>query len=132
MTVFVDTAVWIDFFRSKSGSVHEPLRALLDEDRVVLAAPVRVELLAGVRAADAPRLRRVLDALETLRPTDATWQRMEEWALHGSERGQRFGVGDLLVAAIAADWQGSLWSLDRDFERMAKLGFVSLHQPATA
>jgi len=102
------------------------------KDRVVLAAPVRVELLAGVRAADAPRLRRVLDALETLRPTDATWQRMEEWALHGSERGQRFGVGDLLVAAIAADWQGSLWSLDRDFERMAKLGFVSLHQPATA
>ena len=65
--------------------------------------PVRVELLSGVSRAQKPRLRRALSGLPVLFPTDATWRRIDGWVGRAGDRGHRFGVGDLLIAAIAAD-----------------------------
>jgi predicted nucleic acid-binding protein len=54
---------------------------------------------------------------------------MAGWAERAAARGQRFGVGDLLVAAIAAEHGAAVWSLDADFARLKRLGFVALHTP---
>ncbi len=125
--IFVDTSVWVDFFRGRSAGVRKGLQALLDADQVALAVPVRIELLSGVRRSELVRLRRLLSALPTYRPTDATWATMEEWVARGAEAGQRFGVSDLLIAAIAAEQEQSLWSLDDDFRRLESLGLAKLH-----
>ena len=85
---------------------------------------MRVELLSGVSRAQEPRLRRALSGLPALFPTDATWGRIDGWVARAGARGHRFGVGDLLIAAIAADRGLPLWSLDNDFRRMQRLGFV--------
>lgn len=53
---------------------------------------------------------------------------METWAVEASAHGYRFGVGDLLIAAIAKDNGGSIWSLDADFLRMQKRGWISVYQ----
>jgi predicted nucleic acid-binding protein len=45
----------------------------------------------------------------------------------GADRGQRFGVGDLPIAALAAERNALVWSLDADFERMARLKPVQLY-----
>jgi predicted nucleic acid-binding protein len=123
--IAVDTSVWVDFFRGRQPAAGKLLQ-LLDTDEVALPVPVRIEILAGARKSEQARLARVLGALPLLTTTDATWQRIESWVVTGGAAGQRFGMGDLLVAAIAAENGCQVWSLDQDFPRMARLGFVSL------
>jgi len=122
--ICVDTSVWVAALRDRDSTAGRRLDGLLDHDEVALPVPVRVELLSGVSRAQEPRLRRALSSLPVLFPTDATWDRIDGWVRWAGARGQRFGVGDLLIAAIAADRGLPLWSLDNDFRRMERLGFI--------
>lgn len=126
--VVVDSSVWIEFFRGRSVRVVDQLSRLLDDDRVLLAAPVRLEILAGASRAEIPRLRRLLSALPLLVPTGAIWTKLEGWVEQGRKAGERFGAFDLLIAGIAAEQGAPLWSEDGDFARMARFGWVKLHQ----
>ena len=114
--ILVDTSVWIEFFRGRDRNVVSRLRAELDLDAVGLPAPVRIELLSGARAKEVPRFY----------PTRDTWNQIERWAMRSAALGHRFGVSDLLIAALAAERGAQLWSLDGDFRQMAKLRFVKL------
>jgi predicted nucleic acid-binding protein len=71
----------------------------------------------------------LLSALPCWVPMESTWQLVESWIEPAAKAGERFGVIDLLIAALAVEHGAMLWSLDRDFERMAGLHFVSLHSP---
>ena len=116
-------------FRSSSAHEAAVLRALLEADEVALAVPVRIEILGGASKTDRIRLRRVLSALPVLYPTDDTWAMVDGWIDTASTAGQRFGFGDLLIGALARETGSLLWSLDADFSRMARLGFVDLYAP---
>jgi tRNA(fMet)-specific endonuclease VapC len=126
--IVVDTSVWIEFFRGKQP-LADALAELLDRDQIALPVPVRIEILGGARKSEQSQLARVFTALPLLLPSENIWTRIEQWVVASSNRGQRFGVGDLLIAAIAAEQGHSVWSLDSDFARMAKLGFCSLYRP---
>jgi predicted nucleic acid-binding protein len=128
LRVIVDTSVWVDYLRGRSAKVRKALDALLDEDRVGLAIPVRIELLGGCSRRDASRLRRLLDAIPTYHPGRATWTTIESWVLSSAAAGQRFGFGDLLIGAIASENGLSVWSRDEDFERMAELKLIETYR----
>jgi predicted nucleic acid-binding protein len=99
---------------------------LLDRDEVALPISVKVEILSAARKAEVQRLERVLSALPILCPTVGLWKCLEQWVTAGAAAGQRFGVGDLLVAALAVENDCQLWSFDGDFTRMARLRMVTL------
>ena len=122
--ICVDTSVWVAALRDRDSAAGRRLDELLDRDEVALPIPVRVEILSGVSRAQEPQLRRALSGLPVLSPTDATWDRIDGWVRQATGSGHRFGGGDLLIAAIAADHGMPLWSLDNDFQRMQRLGFV--------
>ena len=128
--IAVDTSVWIDFFRGRDDVLGVHLENLLDADQVAMPAPVRIEILGGARKSELSRLRRVMDALPLLLPSPSAWSLIEGWIERAAGAGQCFGVGDLLVAAIAAENRASVWSLDGDFKRMAELGWITVHRPA--
>lgn len=130
--VVVDTSVWVAVLRSRAAREAFALAALLDADAVILPVPVRVELLLGAPARERTRLRRALSALPIAYPVEETWALAEGWAESAADAGHRFGVGDLLIAAVAAERHALVWSLDRDFERLERLKFVALYEPATA
>lgn len=124
--IFVDTSVWVEYFRGQREELVNTVDRLLDDDQVALAVPVRIELLSGASKKQLPRLGRVLSALPLFAPSTAVWSTMEQLIEVGIAPGQRFGVADLLIASIASENQGEIWSLDDDFARMTRLGFVRI------
>jgi predicted nucleic acid-binding protein len=127
--IVVDTSVWVSFLRDAKSAVRAPLSSLLDEDAVLLPVPVRVELLSGAGAHTVAMLQRTLSALAALTPSRDTWALVEQWAVRGANVGNRFGVGDLLIAACTAERGARLWTLDRDFDPMFRLRWVKRFRP---
>lgn len=125
--VVVDTSVWVAVLRSPTAPEAPLLAQLVDADAVILPLPVRMELLSGARVKDRAKLRDRLSALAVAHPTDETWAMIERWVDTAADKGLRFGVGDLLIAALAAERGALVWSLDRDFERMERLKLVQLY-----
>jgi len=127
--IIVDTSVWVAALRSERSREAQVLSALLDADEVGLPIPVRVEILSGASRADRARLRRGLSALPLLHPTDATWTVVDGWVERAGDAGERFGLGDLLIGALASETGSLVWSLDADFARMNRLRLVELYEP---
>jgi len=126
--IVIDTSVWVEGFRG-AAPIQTELGRLIDADLVALVSPVRLELLEGCRAAERVQLGRVLGAVPTFVPLPSTWTRVEDWLRVAAKAAQRFGVLDLLIGATARENRASVWSLDSDFERMAKLRLIKLHRP---
>ena len=122
--IVVDTSVWIDAARRPTSSIARTLKDLLDADEVALALPVRLELAAGVSRRDRPALVRALSGLPLVRPSDETWQVIEGWVPMAADKGHRFGLSDWLIAALASEIGGLVWSQDEDFAKMERLEFV--------
>ena len=126
--IVVDTSVWVAALRGPLGEEASILKTLIDADEAGLALPVRLELTAGLGSADRARVRRALRALPVAAPTDDTWTLIERWIERAADAGQRFNIVDLLIAALAHELTGQVWSLDRDFDRMVALGFVQSYR----
>ena len=122
--IVVDSSVWIAALRSASGADAIALRSLLDADEVALAVPVRTELLMGARAADRQKLEHALKGLPLLYPGDDSWRTIDTWTAMASRKGHTFAIGDLLIAVLAEEIGGLVWSYDQDFERMETLNLV--------
>ena len=126
--IAADTSVWVAALRDARCESAGTLTGLLDADEIVLPRPVRIELLAGASKADRTRLKRSLSALPVVVPTDETWSLVEQWSERAANAGQRFGLTDLLIGALAEETGALLWSLDADFRRMARLRLVQLYE----
>jgi predicted nucleic acid-binding protein len=126
--IVVDTSVWISALRRVEGDARV-LRSLLDEDEVLLPVPVRVELLSGTSKRHRAALRSGLSALPLAYPTDDTWRLMTEWTNQAAAAGAAFGIGDLLIAAIAREAGALVWSHDDAFARMERLGLCERYDP---
>lgn len=125
--IVVDTSVWIAARRQ--ARVAAVLTALIDSDEVALALPVRLELWSGVAKHDRKAFLRAFGALPQLVPTEDTWKPLQSWIERAADAGERFAMTDLLIARLASDIDGLVWSLDSDFARMERLDLVSLYQP---
>ena len=124
--IVVDTSVWIA--AQRRPYIEKVLQELIDTDEAALALPVRLELWAGVARHDRKAHRAAFGALPQLVPTEETWQPITEWIARAADAGERFTVTDLLIASLAVEIGGLVWSLDKDFERMERLGMISLYQ----
>lgn len=122
--IVVDTSVWVQAGRARGAQIRETLQSLIDADEVAVALPVRLELASGLGRKERGPFLRALSGLPLLVPTEETWQLVESWIGRGVDKGHSFSVPDLLIAGLANEIGGLIWSLDDDFARLEKLGHV--------
>jgi len=127
--ICVDTSIWVTALADGDSIEARVLGTLLEEDRVLLPVPVRLELLAGAPRRHQSTLRDRLGAVPSAMPERATWDRVEAWVVQAVQAGQRFGMADLLIAATAADHGAQVWSADADFARLERLGCIQCFVP---
>ncbi|MBL6991896.1 MAG: PIN domain-containing protein [Bacteriovoracaceae bacterium] len=123
--IFIDTSVWIEYFRG-NDQVTKKVDHLLDNLQVALAAPVYLEILNGAKKNELDLLEKVFSALPKYYPNDDSWQLIAKWITISKMKGHNFSIPDFLIAAIVVNNNSKIWSLDKDFKRMSKLGFINL------
>ncbi len=127
--ILVDTSVWIDFFSSSPGRAGRELRRMIDEvEAFALTGVVVTEVLQGLRR-DVNRIERYLSLWEMLEPRGfSTYCGASAIARLARSRGFSLTTIDTLIAAIALEHQASLFSLDKDFSRIARITALRLHR----
>ncbi len=130
--IVVDTSVWVEADRRPVGHLPNALRSLGDADEIALALPVRLELASGVARRNRQAFMHRLSGLPVVVPTEDTWKLIESWIPAAADKGHRFAVSDLLIAALAHEIGALVWSLDDDFQRMERLGLVQMYETPSA
>ncbi len=120
--LIADTSAWIEWLRQRESAADRALDAAFAHDLLILAEPVKAELLIGARdRAEVGTLRRLLETvdLELVCPRD-DFESATELFHTARQRGVTVrGVMDCLIAAMALRLDLPILHHDRDFARLA-------------
>jgi predicted nucleic acid-binding protein len=132
--ILVDSSVWIDFFSSSPGHAGNALRRMIEEaEPFALTGVVVAEVLQGLTR-DASRVEEYLAMWEMLEPSGfPTYREAAAIFRVARSKGISLTTVDTLIAAIAIEYDASLFSLDKDFARVARITPLRLYRlPETA
>ena len=126
--ILVDSSVWIDFFNSAPGPAGDELRELIrDAEPFALTGVVVTEILQGLTR-DARRIEQYLSQWELLEPRGfRTYREAAAIFRLARSKGVSLTTIDALIAAIALEHRVSVFTLDKDFSRIARLTGLPLH-----
>jgi predicted nucleic acid-binding protein len=127
--ILVDSSVWIDFFSSSPGRAGRELRRMIEESEpIALTGVVVAEVLQGLTR-DAGAIEEFLGQFDVLEPRGFETYRAAA-AIYRAARGKGVSLTtiDTLIAAIALEHHASLFTLDRDFTRIALIAGLTLHR----
>ena len=121
----MDSSVWIDFLSSSPSPAGAELRRMVAEaEPFALAGVVVTEVLQGLRR-EVSRIEHYLSQWDLLEPSGfRTYREAAVIFRSARARGVTFTTVDALIAAIALEHRATLFTLDRDFTRIA--GIISL------
>jgi predicted nucleic acid-binding protein len=126
--ILVDTSVWIDFLSSSPSPAGTELRRMIaDAEPFALSGIVVTEILQGLKR-DVGRIEHYLSQWEMLEPKGfATYREAASIFRAARAKGVAVTTTDALIAAIASENSATLFTLDRDFVRIAGFVHLSLH-----
>jgi predicted nucleic acid-binding protein len=126
--ILVDSSVWIDFFSSAPGRAGAELRRMIsDAEPFALTGAVVAEILQGLTR-DVSRIEQYLAQWEMLEPGGfRTYREAAAISRLGRSKGVSLRTIDALIAAIALEHGARVFTLDKDFSRIARLTGLPLH-----
>jgi predicted nucleic acid-binding protein len=127
--ILVDSSVWIDFFSSSPGKAGGELRRMIEESEpFALTGVVVSEILQGLTR-NVAEIEQFLAQWELLEPTGFQTYRTAA-AIFRSARGKGIALTtiDTLIASLALEHRASVFTLDRDFSRIAAITGLVLHR----
>lgn len=124
----VDSSVWIDFFSSSPGRAGAELRRMIaDAEPFALTGLVVTEILQGLTRG-AARIERYLSQWQMLEPRGfGTYREAAAIFRLGRAKGLTLTTIDALIAAIALENSAGVFTLDKDFSRIALITGLPLY-----
>jgi predicted nucleic acid-binding protein len=115
--VFVDTCIWVPFFRSSGAPEKAAVDGLLDQDRVALVGPIIAEVLVGFRRKDqadwvSSRLRSAHYAEVSL----DDWSSAADLGRELMSLRHQIPLTDLVVAVVARRCNSWIYTTDPHFD----------------
>jgi predicted nucleic acid-binding protein len=126
--ILVDSSVWIDFFSPQPGRAGKELRRMIaDAEPFAIAGVVVAEILQGLTR-DVAQIERYLTMWDILEPAGfSTYRDAAAIFRLARSKGISLSTIDTLIAAIAIDHNASVFTLDKDFSRIARLAKLPLY-----
>ena len=120
--ILVDSSVWVDFFRVSPGRGGTELRRMIEESEpFALTGIVVAEVLQGLTR-DAGVIERFLTQWDMLELSGfETYRSAAAIYRAGRGKGITSSTIDTLIAAIALEHGASVFTLDKDFVRIARM-----------
>ena len=121
--ILVDTSVWIEIFRDKTGHVVKAFREITRSENYALSRFHQLELLQGARNEKEWEL--LDDYLTTqyyLEASNITWQQAARIFFELRRKGVTINSPiDCCIAQIALEWGAVLLHRDKDFEKISRI-----------
>ncbi|MGA8307726.1 MAG: PIN domain nuclease [Candidatus Acidiferrales bacterium] len=126
--MLVDSSIWIDFFSSRPGPAGAELRRMIVEDEpFALTGIIVIEVLQGLKG-EAAKIAHYLSLWDMLEPAGfSTYAQAASISRHARSKGVSITTIDALVAATALEHGATIFTLDRDFSRIARFTPLRLH-----
>ena len=128
--ILVDSSVWIDFLSSRPGPGGSELRQLIEDGApVAITGVIVTEVLQGLRR-DIKRIETYLSLFDLLEANGfETYRNAAAHFRTARSQGISVTTTDALISTIAVENGATIFSLDRDFERMSHIIGFRLYQP---
>ena len=126
--ILVDSSVWVDFFRASPGRGGAELRQMIEaSEPFALTGIVVAEVLQGLTRDSGP-IERFLARWDMLEPKGFDTYRKAA-AIYRAGRGKGISLTtiDTVIAAIALEHRASVFTLDQDFSRIARITGLELY-----
>ena len=126
--ILVDSSVWIDFLGSAPGRAGAELRRMIgDAQPFALTGVVVTEILQGLTR-NVSQIEHYLSQWEMLEPRGfQTYREAAAIFRLGRAKGVSLTTVDALIAAIALEHRAGVFTLDKDFSRIARFTGLPLH-----
>jgi len=127
--ILVDSSVWVDFFGSCPGRAGGELRRMIEESEpFALAGVIVAEVLQGLTR-DANAIEHFLAQCDMLEPRGFETYR-EAAAIYRAARAQGISLTtiDTLIATIALEHGTSIFTLNQDFSRIARITRLAIYR----
>lgn len=127
--ILVDSSVWIDFFSSFPHRAGAELRRMIEESEpFAITGVVVAEVLQGLTR-DSTRIEQFLAQWDMLEPKGfGTYREAAAIYRAARTRGISLTTIDTMIAAIALEHDASLFTLDQDFSRIARITRLALYR----
>ncbi len=118
---FVDSTLWVDFFKGKNKKVKDVILTLLDEDRIFYNGIVMGELLIGAMGEKEYHfIKDNFEGLKYLYTKKDTFERAAQIGFQLKKSGITVPFTDLLIASHCIDYQLTILTMDKHFKLIAK------------
>jgi len=133
MIVLIDTSVWLLALRRRNHNGHATILAefsqLVRDCHAEIIGPVRQEVLSGIKVDEQyQRLRASLRAYVDLQLEVEDYERAAEYYNLCRAKGIQGSHTDFLICAAAERYNASVFTVDRDFERLQPHLNIRLHE----